>query len=76
MFKDAHLRRMLDQWENKINQPENFKMSGEAKQNYLDVLEDQRKFLAGLNKDAVLDESIIRRQVYQIDLEEERIKLL
>ncbi len=75
LFKDAHLLRMVDQWENKIKQPENFKMSAEAKQNYLEVLEDQRKFLAGLNKDSELDESIIRWQVYQIDLEEERIKL-
>jgi len=76
LFKDAHLLHMLNQWENKINQPENFQMSAEAKQNYLDVLEDQRKFLAGLNKDPELDENIIRRQVYQIDLEEERVKLL
>lgn len=77
LFKDPHLLRMIDQWENKINQPEKFKMSAEAKQNYLEVLEDQRKFLAGLNnKDPKLDEDIINWQVYQIDLEEERIKLL
>ncbi len=76
LFKDAHLQHMVSQWENKINQPENFKMSAEARQNYLDVLEDQRKFLAGLNKDPQLNEDIIRQQIYQIDLEEERIKLL
>ena len=76
LFKDPHLLRMIDQWENKINQPEHFKMSAEAKKNYLLVLEDQRKFLAGLNKDPKLDESLINQQVYQIDLEEERIKLL
>ena len=76
LLNDAHLLRMVDQWENKINQPENFKMSAEAKQNYLQILEDQRKFLAGLNKDPQLNEDLIRRQIYQIDLEEERIKLL
>ncbi len=76
LFKDAHLLRMVDQWENKIKQPENFKMSAEAKRHYLEVLETQRKFLAGLNKDAELDENCIRDQVFQIDLEEERIKLL
>lgn len=76
LFKDAHLLRMIDQWENKITQPDNFKMSAAAKQNYLEVLEDQRKFLAGLNKYPELDENIIRRQIYQIDLEEERVKLL
>jgi CPA1 family monovalent cation:H+ antiporter len=76
LFKDPHLLRMIDQWEHKINQPENFKMSAGAKESYLEVLEDQRKFLASLNKDPKLDEDIIRLQVYQIDLEEERIKLL
>jgi len=39
-------------------------------------LDSQRKFVTGLNKDAQLDEDIIRWQIYQIDLEEERIKLL
>lgn len=51
-------------------------MTAEAKQNYLEMLEGQRQFLAGLNKDPELDESIIRWQVYQIDLEEERINQL
>jgi CPA1 family monovalent cation:H+ antiporter len=76
LFKDAHLLRMLEQWENKTRQPENFKMNAEGKQHYLHVLDKQRKFVAGLNKDAQYDEEIIRWQIYQIDLEEERIKLL
>ena len=76
LFTDAHLSRMLEQWENKTKQPENFKMNTEAKQHYLEVLDSQRKFVTGLNKDAQLDEDIIRWQIYQIDLEEERIKLL
>ncbi len=76
LLEDAHLLRMIGQWENKINHPENLKMTAAAKQNYLEVLEDQRQFLAGLNKDPKLDENIIRLQIYQIDLEEERIKLL
>ncbi len=67
---------MVSQWENKVKQPENFKMTVEAKQNYLELLESQRQFLAGLNKDPELDESIIRWQVYQIDLEDERINQL
>jgi CPA1 family monovalent cation:H+ antiporter len=40
------------------------------------VLESQRQFLATLNKDPQLDETIIRWQIYQIDLEEERINQL
>jgi len=76
LFKDAHLLHMLAQWEKKIEQPENFKMTPEAKQHYLEVLDSQRKFVAGLNKDPELDENVVRWQIYQIDFEEERIKLL
>lgn len=76
LFNDAHLQRMLEQWEHKIQQPENFKMTGEAKQHYLQVLEKQRRFVNGLNKDLQLDEEVIRWQVNQIDLEEARIRLL
>lgn len=75
-FKDPHLQKMIDQWEHKINQPEIMKMSAENRRNYLELLENQRRFLAELNKDPLLDEEIIRWQTYQIDLEEERVKLL
>ncbi len=75
-YADPYLQRMLSQWEYKISQPENLRMSSETKQNYLDLLENQRKFLADLNKDVELDEEIIRQQIFQIDLEEERIKML
>ncbi len=74
-FKDPHLQRMIEQWEHKISQPEILKMSEENKRNYLELLENQRKFLTELNKDPALDEEIIRWQTHQIDLEEERVKL-
>ena len=76
LYNDPYLQRMISQWEHKINHPENLLMSDEAKQNYLELLENQRKYLAGLNKDAELDEEMIRWQIYQIDLEEERVRLL
>ncbi len=76
LFRDPHLLRMVEQWEHKIKQPENFKMTDEAKEHYLEVLDNQRKFVESLNKDPQIDENIIRWQIYQIDLEEERIKLL
>lgn len=76
LYKDPHLQRMIEQWEHKLSQPENFRMTDEAKENYLALLEHQRNFLAALNKDPKLDEDIIRWQIYQIDLEEERVKLL
>ena len=75
-FKDAHLQRMIEQWEHKLSQPENMKISDETRRNYLELLENQRIFLAELNKDSTLNEEIIRWQTYQIDLEEERVKLL
>ncbi|MES2064190.1 MAG: Na+/H+ antiporter [Bacteroidota bacterium] len=76
LYNDPHLQRMIEQWEHKINQPEKFKLSDQSKQNYLELLEQQRIFLDELNKDPELDEDIIRLQIYQIDLEEERVKLL
>jgi len=76
LYKDPYLQRMISQWEHKINHPENLILNAEAKRDYLELLESQRKFLAGLNKNPELDEEIIRWQIYQIDLEEERVKLL
>jgi len=75
-YNDPYLQHMIEQWERKTSQQENLKMSAETKQNYLELLESQRRFLAQLNKDSSIDEEIIRHQTYQIDLEEERIKLL
>jgi len=75
-YKDTHLQRMIEQWEHKLSQPEHMKMTETTRLNYLELLENQRRFLADLNKDATLDEAIIRWQTHQIDLEEERIKLL
>ena len=65
-------------WNNgaKIKEPQNFKITTAAKRHYLDVLEKQRRFVAGLNKDLQLDENLIRWQIHLIDLEEERIKLI
>ena len=75
--EDVHLQRMIAQWEHKINNPEQFKMSESTKQAYMDLLAGQRLFLAELNrKDPDIHDDIIRLHVYQIDLEEERIKLL
>lgn len=76
LYEDPHLQKMIDQWEYKISQPEHLRMTEATKQNYLELLENQRQFLSGLNKDPELHEEYINWQIYQIDLEEERIKLL
>ncbi len=49
-------------------------MTGE--ENYLEVLESQRQFLAGLNKDPEIDAAYIRWQINQIDIEEKPINQL
>ncbi|RYU86185.1 Na+/H+ antiporter [Mucilaginibacter terrigena] len=72
---DLHLLYMIEQWERKLDQPERQRLSDESKRNYLELLEQQRIFLGELNKNPELDEDIVRLQIYQIDLEEERIKL-
>jgi monovalent cation/hydrogen antiporter len=75
-FTDEHLQHMIKQWEHKINQPEHLKMSAATKQAYLELLENQRRLLAALNKDPEIHDQIILEQIYQIDLEEERVRLL
>lgn len=73
---DNYLKHMLQQWEHKINQPEHLKMSPITKTAYLQLLENQRLFLSNLDKDPEIDDQLILDYVYQIDLEEERVKLL
>lgn len=75
-YNDPHLLRLIEQWEHKITHPEHLILSEESKQNYLELLESQRTFLAALNHDPEFDDETIRNQIFQIDLEEERIKLL
>jgi hypothetical protein len=51
-------------------------MNDETKAIFVGLLESQREYLSELNKDASVDEEIIRQQLYQIDLEEERLKII
>ncbi len=74
--KDWYLQHMIEQWEHKIEEPEHLKISGSTKLVYIELLEKQRQFLAKLNKDPEIDDEIILDHIYQIDLEEERIRLL
>jgi monovalent cation/hydrogen antiporter len=76
LLDDPFLQRMIEQWEHKITHPEHLKMSTESKKNYLELLENQRRFLTELNKDPDLHDEIIHLQISQIDLEEERVKML
>ena len=50
-------------------------ITADAKERYFAILNEQRRVLAQLNKDPRIDEELIRRFLYQIDLEEEKWRL-
>ncbi len=65
---------LLKQWEEKIQSSADTLMTDQTKAVFIEILEVQRKYLVELNKDPEIDEGIIRQQLYQIDLEEERLR--
>ncbi len=70
------LRKILQFWEEKAIKPREEMFTERHKVIYLEMLESQRRYLAEANKDPKLNEEIIRKQLYQIDLEEERLRML
>jgi len=70
------LQKILQHWEEKMNDGNNSPMNDKLKAIYLQMLESQRQYLADQNKDIHIDEDIIRLQLYQIDLEEEKLKIM
>ncbi|MBZ4190919.1 Na+/H+ antiporter [Niabella beijingensis] len=72
----AGTRNMLQHWEAKLKASDDERMSHPARIIFLEMLESQRRYLTELNKDPAFDEAIIREQLFLIDLEEERIKML
>ncbi|MFN8347826.1 MAG: Na+/H+ antiporter [Spirosomataceae bacterium] len=75
LVSNGILRQKVAFWEQKSNpEPEEI-LSEETKKIYLDILEQQREWLRNKNKtDAKVDEEIIRKFLYGIDLEEEKLK--
>lgn len=63
-------------WQEKLKAAEEDLLKPEAKLVYIQLLEEQRKFLLEKNKDPQLNEDVIRRQIYLLDLEEEKIKIV
>lgn len=51
-------------------------MNEKTKTIFIEMLEVQREYLSELNKDPKINEEIIRQQLFQIDLEEERLKMI
>lgn len=70
------MEKFLKQWEERSKATDDSWMNERTKVIFLELLECQREFLTELNKDPQIDEEIIRQQLYQIDLEEERLKII
>jgi CPA1 family monovalent cation:H+ antiporter len=72
----AGMRMLMKHWEEKAKAGDDNWMDEQTKALFIEMLDSQREYLTELNKDLTIDEEIIRDQLYQIDLEEERLKLL
>ncbi len=73
---DAGIEKLLKFWEERVNATEDTWMTDKTKALFVEMLESQRDYLTNLNKDPAMDEKIIREQLHQIDLEEERLKII
>ncbi|MGN6437564.1 MAG: Na+/H+ antiporter [Agriterribacter sp.] len=71
---NAHLAKTLVHWQQKLEAADDELLRHDHKEIYLQLLEAQRQFLVEKNKDETLDEELVRKQIYLIDLEEERVK--
>ncbi len=70
------MQKFIQQWEERAKATDDSWMNKKTKVIFVELLEVQRKYLTELNKDPGIDEEIIRQQLYQIDLEEERLKII
>jgi CPA1 family monovalent cation:H+ antiporter len=68
------IEKFLKKWEERGNPDERAQMNEKTRIILLEILECQRQFLDELNRDPKIDEELIRLHLYQIDLEEERLK--
>jgi len=70
------MEKFIQQWEERAKATDDAWMNDKTKIIFVELIESQRKYLMELNKDPNFDEEIIRQQLYQIDLEEERLKII
>lgn len=73
---NAAVEKMLKMWEERAKATDDTGMNEKTKAIFVELLEIQRAHLIELNKDPTVDEEIIRMQLYQLDLEEERLKII
>jgi len=72
----AGMQKLMLHWEEKSKASNDEWMTEEIKAIFFEMLESQRQYLTELNKDPTINEEIIRTQLYQIDLEEERLRII
>jgi Na+/H+ antiporter len=70
------VEKLLKHWDEQSKAADESWMNEKTRAVFLDLLEHQRQYLSELNKDPKIDEGIIRDHLYQIDLEEERLKMV
>ncbi|WP_300598861.1 Na+/H+ antiporter [Niabella sp.] len=70
------IQKMMQHWEEKSRATDDDWMNAETKIVFREMLDMQRKYLVELNKDPDISEELIRGQLYQLDLEEERLRVL
>jgi Na+/H+ antiporter len=68
--------KILRHWEDQVKNQDVKWIDDTTKAILMDIFEVQRNYLHELNKQKHIDEEIIRHQIYQIDLEEERLRHL
>ncbi|UIR54887.1 Na+/H+ antiporter [Sphingobacterium sp. SRCM116780] len=73
---NAIMEKFLKHWEERSEATDDNWMNEKTKLIFIELLESQRAYLTELNKDPKIDEEIIRQQLYQLDLEEERLKIV
>ena len=76
MINNTGLEKFLQQWEERTKATDDSWMNERTKIIFMELLECQRDYLTELNKNPDFDEEIIRQQLYQLDLEEERLKII
>ncbi|SFM59585.1 monovalent cation:H+ antiporter, CPA1 family [Algoriella xinjiangensis] len=72
----AGMERVLKHWEEQANSQDVRWIDDNIKVVLLEMFEIQRDYLNELNKDPEINEELIRQQIHQIDLEEERIRFV
>lgn len=72
----AGIQFFMKQWEERTKASDDTLITQKTKEVFIEILDIQREYLTNLNKDPKIDEEVIRQQLYQIDLEEERLKII